>query len=66
MLADAGVEFILVGGLAAITHGSARLTQDVDVVYVRHGGDLDRLSKILAPHKPYLRPRPDSLSGGVP
>jgi len=27
-LADADVEFILVGGLAAVAHGSARLTQD--------------------------------------
>jgi hypothetical protein len=27
------VEFILVGGFAAVAHGAARLTQDVDVVY---------------------------------
>jgi hypothetical protein len=32
-LADAEVEFIIVGELAATAHGSARLTQDVDVVY---------------------------------
>lgn len=29
----AGVEFIIVGGVAATIHGSARLTQDLDVVY---------------------------------
>jgi predicted nucleotidyltransferase len=31
-LVDASVEFILVGGVAAVVHGSARLTQDIDIV----------------------------------
>ena len=35
-LVASGVEFILVGGLAARAHGAARSTQDVDVVYARH------------------------------
>lgn len=35
VLLDGGVEFILVGGMAATAHGSARVTQDVDVVYAR-------------------------------
>lgn len=30
-----GVEFILVGGVAARIHGSARLTEDLDLVYGR-------------------------------
>ncbi len=34
-LVDGGVELILIGGAAAIVHGSARMTQDVDVVYAR-------------------------------
>ena len=34
-LYDGGVEFILIGGVAAVAHGSSRLTQDVDVVYAR-------------------------------
>jgi hypothetical protein len=29
------VEFIVVGGAAAIAHGSSRLTQDLDIVYER-------------------------------
>ena len=60
-LADAGVEFILVGGLAAIAHGSARLTQDVDVVYARHEGNLTKLTDALARHEPYLRGAPPGL-----
>jgi hypothetical protein len=34
-LAEAGVEYVVVGGAAATAHGSARLTQDLDVVYRR-------------------------------
>ena len=35
VLADAGVEVIVIGGLAAQAHGSARLTQDADFIYRR-------------------------------
>jgi hypothetical protein len=34
------VAFIVVGGAAAIAHGSARLTQDLDIVYARTPGNL--------------------------
>ena len=60
-LADAGVEFVLVGGLAAIAHGSARLTQDVDIVYARNEENLERLAGALAPLQPYLRGAPPGL-----
>jgi len=30
-LRDSGVEFVIVGGVAAITHGSAVTTEDLDV-----------------------------------
>jgi hypothetical protein len=35
VLTDAEVDFILIGGIAATVQGSARLTQDLDVVYRR-------------------------------
>ena len=54
-LVDADVEFILVGGLAANAHGSARVTSDVDVVYGRSDANLARVVKALAPLAPYLR-----------
>lgn len=60
-LADGGVEFILVGGLAAVAHGSARLTQDIDVVYARDPKNLERLAEALARHRPYLRGAPPGL-----
>lgn len=34
-LVQADVEFIIVGGAAAVAHGSSRLTQDLDIVYAR-------------------------------
>ena len=60
-LSGAGVEFILVGGVAATVHGSARLTQDIDVVYARAGENLERLVAALAAHGPYLRGAPSGL-----
>ena len=60
-LSDAGVEFIIVGGLAATVHGSARLTQDVDVVYRRTDENIRRLAEALANLEPYLRGAPPGL-----
>ncbi len=60
-LAAASVEFILVGGLAGIAHGSARLTQDIDIVYARSDENLEKLAKALTKHHPYLRGAPPGL-----
>jgi predicted nucleotidyltransferase len=60
-LAAGGVEFIIVGGAAATAHGSARLTQDLDVVYRRTSENISRLVRALAPREPYLRGAPPGL-----
>jgi predicted nucleotidyltransferase len=60
-LSDGRVEFVIVGGLAATAHGSARLTQDVDVVYSRSPENLQRIVEALAPFGPYLRGVPRGL-----
>lgn len=60
-LADARVDFILVGGVAATVHGSARLTRDVDVVYARTDENIERLVAALEPLPPYLRGAPPGL-----
>lgn len=61
VLADQNVEFILVGGVAATIHGSARLTQDIDIVYSRAPTNLERLVVALGPYKPYPRGAPPGL-----
>jgi predicted nucleotidyltransferase len=60
-LASSKVQFIIVGGVAATLHGSARLTQDVDIVYSRDAENLLRIVKALAPLQPYLRGAPPGL-----
>jgi hypothetical protein len=60
-LAGAGVRFIIVGGAAATVHGSARLTQDLDIVYARDGDNVRRLTTALAGFLPYLRGAPAGL-----
>jgi len=51
-LVEADVKFILVGGAAATAHGSARLTQDLDVVYARDRDNITKLCAALRPHAP--------------
>jgi predicted nucleotidyltransferase len=61
LLANAGVDFIVIGGMAAAAHGSARATLDLDVVYSREHSNVDRLVLALAPHHAYLRGAPPGL-----
>jgi predicted nucleotidyltransferase len=58
---QAGVEFIIVGGAAATAHGSARLTQDLDLVYRRTPENIARLATAIAPYDPYLCGAPPGL-----
>jgi hypothetical protein len=48
MLHEAGIEYILVGGTAAIVHGAARLTHDIDIVYRRSRENVAKLAAALA------------------
>jgi hypothetical protein len=43
-LLDAGVEFVLIGGLAAQVHGSPSLTGDVDICFSQDKDNLERLA----------------------
>lgn len=56
-----GVEFILIGGVAANAHGSPRFTQDVDVAYARSDDNLGRIAKVLRPLAPYPRGAPPGV-----
>lgn len=55
------VSFVIVGGIAATVHGSARLTSDVDIIYDRSPENIERLVAALAPLDPYLRGAPPGL-----
>lgn len=55
------VRFVLIGGLAAIAHGSSYITRDVDVCYDRGRDNLERIAAALAPFHPRLRGFPADL-----
>lgn len=61
VLHEAGVRFIVVGGAAAIAHGSPRLTLDLDIVYERSADNIQRLVAALTPLHPYLCGAPPGL-----
>lgn len=60
-LSGGGVEFIVIGGVAATIHGSAHLTFDLDVLYRRTPENITKLAAALEPLYPYLRGAPDGL-----
>jgi predicted nucleotidyltransferase len=60
-LASHGVEFIVVGGVAANLFGSARLTYDLDIVYSRKEANLGKIVNALRNANPYLRGAPPGL-----
>lgn len=55
------VAFVIVGGVAATLHGSARVTYDLDIVYERTSENLERIVRALTPFQPYLRGAPPGL-----
>lgn len=55
------VDFVLIGGLAAIVHGSARATFDLDIAYGRADDNLERLSVALQELGATLRGAPADL-----
>jgi predicted nucleotidyltransferase len=61
LLTEHDVAFLIIGGVAAVIHGSSRLTQDLDVVYQRSPQNLTRLVQALAEQSPYLRGAPPGL-----
>jgi hypothetical protein len=61
-LSDGGVDFVIVGGLAATMHGSHTVTLDLDLCYSRTSVNLQRLVTALAP----FHPRPRGLPVGLP
>jgi hypothetical protein len=60
-LVDGGVEFIIVGGVCGILHGSQLTTQDFDVCYRRTPDNIRRLVAVLSPFGPKPRGFPPDL-----
>jgi predicted nucleotidyltransferase len=46
-LTDAGVDFLVLGGVAVIVQGYARFTKDLDITYATNAANLERLGGVL-------------------
>jgi hypothetical protein len=60
-LNDFGVEYVVIGGLAAIFHGSALATNDIDVCVSFAEPNLSRITDCLRDINPRIRMRPDRM-----
>jgi predicted nucleotidyltransferase len=60
-LIDAGIEFILVGGLAAVVHGAPITTMDVDIVHRQTAENIAKLLDFLKSIDAYHRRLDDKL-----
>jgi hypothetical protein len=46
-LVDGSVDFVVIGGIAAVAHGSPQITQDLDIAYAGEPENLERLGRVL-------------------
>lgn len=60
-LADAAVNFVIIGGFAAVAQGATFLTRDLDICYERSPENLRRLAGALKPFHPRLRGAPEGM-----
>jgi hypothetical protein len=58
-LVETQVEFVLIGGFAAVAHGATLVTRDVDICCRFSEANLTRLQKALKGLHPVHRSRPD-------
>ena len=49
------IAFVVIGGVAAVLHGSARVTNDLDICYDPAEPNVDRLAALLTTWNPYPR-----------
>ena len=61
-LSAARVRFVVVGGVAAAAHGSAYVTNDLDICYEAGSANVARLSALLAEWEAY----PRGIERGLP
>jgi hypothetical protein len=60
-LVDGEVDFVVIGGVAAVLHGSARATFDLDICFANAGANLDALGAVLLTLDAKVRGVPDDV-----
>ncbi len=59
LLHDAGAEFVIIGGVAAIIHGATTMTRDLDIAAPMTPENIGRIMDALRPYHPKHATRPD-------
>lgn len=60
-LVDGGVDFVVIGGIAAVLHGSPRSTFDLDICFANDATNRDALGAVLTSLDARLRGVPDDV-----
>lgn len=60
-LVDAGVDFVIVGGIAVVLQAMPRFTKDLDICYSTEQDNLDRLGGVLTGVNARLRGIPEEI-----
>lgn len=60
-LCEGGVQFVIIGGMAAVAQGVTYVTVDLDICYERSVQNCERIAAALATFQPYLRGAPPGL-----
>lgn len=55
LLTAHGVDFVVIGGIAAVMHGSPRITRDLDICFARDDANLNVLGRALVELEARLR-----------
>lgn len=61
-LADSGLDFVVIGGFAAVTHGSALMTRDLDICVQLNDETVERFRALFADWHPKHRLTPQKQS----
>lgn len=59
ILLESQIDFVLIGGYAAVLHGSSQVTQDIDICAVMTGDNLAKLREALKDLEPQHRMNPN-------
>ena len=62
LLCDADIAFVIVGGFAAVLHGSSMVTRDLDVCAVLTAENVEKLRETFRELHPFHRLTPQKLS----
>ncbi len=62
ILTESDIDFVIIGGFAAMIYGSSQVTQDIDLCIAMNPENIEKFRKTLGPYHPVHRMTPQKLS----